>query len=130
MEANVIKSNFISKEFTGNQPIEINNVISVEVYNNCEIDAYINKLKIRPGQKSIIVRADYSVSDITLNLSFVPKPVVAVEDPNIGAANPNGGGLRGVSPILISEVPDVIPRFIAPEIRQTVVLYYKILKNN
>ena len=112
----MIKSKFIVREFSKNQNIELDNVLSLDVYNNGACIAFVNKLKIEPDTKVTLVVADNTMSDITINLSFAEEnskpPRLSSSIANVISENP-------------SPVPGIVPAKIKPDSKQTVVLYYK-----
>lgn len=115
----MIKSNFIVREYSGNQEISLSNVISIEAYNNSDVVVVINKYVIVPSKKVVVISPDFSVSDVKLELYFMPIPVIPTTSGNARPSNIDD----------YSEVPGVIPAKIAPELKQTVVLYVKSLLN-
>lgn len=117
----MLKSNFIVREYSGNQKIELKNVISIEAFNNSDVVAVVDKFVIEPGKRVFVVSPDCTNSNLTLDLYFVPIPIQVIEDDDIqGRPSENIG--------LYSILDGVIPAKIAPELKQTVVLYIKSLQ--
>lgn len=106
-------SKFKTEEYSKKQSITLPNVISLAVYNNGECIAYVNKLPIYPGNKQIIVAPDFTVSNLDLSLTFEPKPVVEQARPDQPVTQ------------VSSNIPEITPTPIAPNLRQTVIFIYK-----
>ena len=103
--------NFI--EYSGDQKVDLYNVISVVAYNNSETLVVVDKIVLAPGQKEIIVMPDYSISDISLKISFQPLPIKS------------GANKGSINEEEFSIIEGIIPANIAPNIKKTVVLYVK-----
>ncbi len=116
----ITKSNFISQEYSENQKIDLIDVISIEAFNNSDVVAVINKFVIEPGKRCFIVSPDFTVSDVAINLSFMPIPVIANSNQSNRASNQNDYSL----------IQDIIPAIISPQLKQSVVLYIKSLSKN
>ncbi len=117
----ITKSNFISQEYSGNQKFDLKDIISIEAFNNSDVAVVINKFVIEPSKRCFVVSPDFTVSDVVINLSFMPIPVIS---------NPNQQNNRPSVEVPYSQVPDIIPAIIAPNLKQSVVLYIKSLSKN
>lgn len=115
------KSNFIVREYSGNQKIELINVISIEAFNNSDVVAVVDKFVIEPGKRIFVVSPDFTNSNLTLDLYFVPIPIQVIVDENTQ-------GRPSENIALYSLIEGIIPAKIAPELKQTVVLYIKSLQ--
>lgn len=107
------KSKYTFTEYSGNQKIDLENVTSILAYNSSDVLVKINKIVLKPTETKTIVLADSTFSDVSLEISFLPIPVVIVGQPRLAnAAN-------------YSTIDGIIPAKIAPEVKQTVVLHIK-----
>lgn len=105
-------SKFTSTEYADNRKIEIEQCISVVAYNNSDVLVSVNKIVLRPTEMKTIVTPDFSVSNVSLDIFFMPIPIA-------GASN------RPSNIDDYAVLDGIFPSRIPAEKKRTVVLHVK-----